>query len=158
MFDFPFPGAGRGDAISLWLSLQGRFGGPFFAHRFFNGSLTLVCDIAVQGTHLNMGAEFQIEPGEMSSRLAERRYVEVPVRVRRPGENWFKSCVADLSVTGFRLQSFMKLTAGDGLWVMLPGFEGRRAQVLWTRGHEAGCRFERPLHPAILDHIIRMSE
>ncbi len=107
---------------------------------------------------MNMGAEFRIEAGEKGERLAERRYALVPVKVRRPGETWFKSHVADLSVTGFRLQSFMKLAAGDCLWVMLPGFEGRRAQVLWTRGHEAGCQFERALHPAILDHIVRISQ
>ncbi len=104
-----------------------------------------------------MGAEVHIKPSEKDGRLTERRYSPVPVKVRRPGETWFKSRVADLSVTGFRLQSFMKLAAGDSLWVMLPGFEGRRAHILWTRGHEAGCQFERPLHPAILDHIVRIS-
>jgi hypothetical protein len=92
-----------------------------------------------------MGAELQIDVSRKNSRLAERRHVQVPVKVRRPGENWFKSQVADLSVTGFRLQSFMKLAAGDTLWIMLPGFEGRRA-------------YERPLHPAILDHIVRISQ
>ncbi|KFG89304.1 Type IV pilus assembly PilZ [Sphingobium herbicidovorans NBRC 16415] len=104
-----------------------------------------------------MAAGHQIDLSTRTSRLADRRYVQVPVKVRRPGENWFKSSVADLSVAGFRLQTFMKLTTGDSLWIMLPGFEGRRAHVLWTRGHEAGCHFERPLHPAILDHIVRIS-
>jgi len=104
-----------------------------------------------------MGAEFQIDLSRTESRASGRRQVPVPVKVRRPGETWFRSKVADLSVTGFRLQSFMKLQSGDSLWVMLPGFEGRRALVLWTSGHEAGCRFERPLHPAILDHIVRIS-
>lgn len=104
-----------------------------------------------------MGAEFQIDISRKDGRRAERRSVTVSVRVRRPGETWFRSKIADLSVTGFRLQSFMKLCTGDSLWIMLPGFEGRRALVLWTNGHEAGCRFERPLHPAILDHIVRIS-
>ena len=104
-----------------------------------------------------MGAEYQIDLTDRDGRLAERRNLHVSVKVRRPGETWFRSRIADLSVTGFRLQSFMKLTGGDSLWIMLPGFEGRRAHVLWTRGHEAGCHFERPLHPAILDHIVRIS-
>lgn len=88
--------------------------------------------------------------------MAERRYATINVKVRRPGETWFKSRIADVSVSGFRLHSFMKLMPGDTLWVMLPGFEGRRATVLWTRSHESGCAFERPLHPAILDHILRL--
>ena len=104
-----------------------------------------------------MGAEKKRE-SDHNARMAERCHVVIPVRVRRPGESWFKSRIADLSATGFRLQSFMKLQPGSDLWVMLPGFEGRRACVQWTRGHEAGCTFERPLHPAIFDHIVRSGE
>lgn len=102
-----------------------------------------------------MNAE-RLSSSERTSRQAERSYVQIGVRVRRPGETWFNSRVMDLSLTGFRLQSFMKLTVGGDLWVMLPGFEGRRARVLWTCAHESGCAFERPLHPAILDHLVRL--
>lgn len=92
-----------------------------------------------------------------SGRLTERRNVLIGVKVRRPGETWFTSRISDLSVTGFRLQSFVKLAPGMDLWIMLPGFEGRKARVSWSRNHEAGCTFERPLHNAIFDHIVRMS-
>ncbi|CAM8624723.1 PilZ domain-containing protein [Sphingobium sp.] len=94
---------------------------------------------------------------DRKDRAAERRHVQIAVKVRRPGETSFTSRITDVSTTGFRLQSFMKLTVGSDLWVMLPGFEGRRARVLWTRGPESGCTFERPLHPAILDHIVRLN-
>lgn len=95
---------------------------------------------------------------DRQNRLAERRSLLIGVKVRRPGETWFTSRVADMSVSGFRLQSFLKLAVGAELWIMLPGFEGRRARVLWTRAHESGCAFEQPLHPAILDHIVKLSE
>lgn len=91
-------------------------------------------------------------------RIADRRHVLINVKVRRPGESWFVSRIADVSTSGFRLQSFMRLQVGGELWVMLPGFEGRRARVLWTRAHEAGCAFERPLHPAILDHVVKQAQ
>lgn len=103
-----------------------------------------------------MGLERQTEY-DRKGRAAERRYVQIGVKIRRPGETWFTSRITDVSVTGFRLQSFMKLTVGSDLWIMLPGFEGRRARVLWTRGPESGCAFERPLHPAILDHIVGLN-
>ncbi|QGP79253.1 PilZ domain-containing protein [Sphingobium sp. CAP-1] len=103
-----------------------------------------------------MVAERQIDI-DRKARAAERRHVQIAVKVRRPGETWFVSRITDVSVTGFRLQSFMKLTVGSDIWVMLPGFEGRRARITWTRAHESGCAFERPLHPAILDHVIRLS-
>lgn len=103
-----------------------------------------------------MGAE-QKQDLNRKGRSTERRHVLITVKVRRPGETWFASRIADVSTSGFRLQSFMRLHVGGDLWVMLPGFEGRRARVLWTRGHEAGCAFERPLHPAILDHVVRQA-
>lgn len=103
-----------------------------------------------------MGAERLLEY-DRKARAAERRHVQIAVKVRRPGESWFTSRITDVSVSGFRLQSFMKLMVGSDIWIMLPGFEGRRARVTWAQAHEAGCAFERPLHPAILDHIVRLS-
>lgn len=85
-----------------------------------------------------------------------RHTVLIGVKLRRPGETWFTSRIADLSTTGFRLQSFVSLTPGMTIWIMFSGFEGRRAKVVWTRAHEAGCVFETPLHTAIYDHIIRV--
>lgn len=105
-----------------------------------------------------MGAKVQIYQDRTDNRLAARSSVQIDVRIRRPGETWFKSQITDVSVVGFRLNSFMKLMTGDDLWIMLPGFEGRRSRVLWSRAHEAGCVFERPLHPAILDHVIKISQ
>jgi hypothetical protein len=105
-----------------------------------------------------MGVKLQSEPYPGTKRLTERWPVLIGVRVRRPGETWFKSQITDFTTHGFRLKSFMKLVPEDDLWIMLPGFEGRRARVLWSQAHESGCVFERPLHPAILDHIIKISQ
>ncbi|WP_336958658.1 PilZ domain-containing protein [Sphingobium aquiterrae] len=101
-----------------------------------------------------MGAERLICKSGKGREL-DRHDVLIGVKLRRAGETWFSSRIADLSLSGFRLQSFVKLEQDMELWIMLPGFEGRRATVLWARNHEAGCVFERPLHPAIFDHIIR---
>ncbi|PZU58943.1 MAG: pilus assembly protein PilZ [Sphingobium sp.] len=90
----------------------------------------------------------------INGRSTDRHNVLIGVKLRRPGESWFTSRISDLSVGGFRLQSFIKLTQGTELWIMLPGFEGRKAVVSWAHDHQAGCMFERPLHPAILDHIV----
>jgi len=88
-------------------------------------------------------------------RPQDRQMVLIGVRVRRKGESWFRSRITDMSLDGFRLLSFVKLQIGMEIWVMFPGFEGRRAKVVWIADHEAGCAFENPLHPAIFDHIIR---
>jgi hypothetical protein len=101
-----------------------------------------------------MGAERLASKGE-DGRQADRHDVLIGVKLRRAGETWFASRIVDLTLEGFRLQSFVKLEAGMELWIMLPGFEGRRATIIWALNHEAGCSFERPLHPAILDHILK---
>lgn len=96
--------------------------------------------------------------GHHISRLRSRQTVLIGVRVRRKGESWFKSRITDMSLGGFRLLSFVKLRVGMEVWVMFPGFDGRKAYVTWVANHEAGCEFENPLHPAIFDHIVRMSD
>lgn len=92
------------------------------------------------------------------SRLHDRQTVLIGVRVRRKGESWFKSRITDMSLAGFRLASYVKLHIGMEVWVMFPGFEGRKAFVTWVQDHEAGCEFDAPLHPAIFDHILKTAD
>jgi hypothetical protein len=98
------------------------------------------------------------ETNQQEIRRHDRQRVLIGVKFRRKGESWFRSKVTDISPAGFRLLSFVKLKVGMDVWVMFPGFEGRRARVIWTANHEAGCMFETLLHPAIFDHIVRMSD
>lgn len=93
-----------------------------------------------------------------SSRLLGRQTVLIGVKLRRRGESWFASRVTDISREGFRLSTYVRLEVGQPIWIMLPGFEGRRATVEAVGEHEADCTFDTPLHPAILDYIIRMSD
>lgn len=92
-----------------------------------------------------------------ADRNRRRHSVLIGVKLRRPGETWFTSKLSNLSEAGFKLESFVNLKPGMIVWVMFSGFEGRRATVMWTKGHEAGCMFEAPLHKAIYDHIVRAS-
>lgn len=91
-------------------------------------------------------------------RRAPRYQALIGVKLRRTGESWFAGQLSDLSESGFRLHSFVKLQPGVTLWVMFPGFEARRAAVVWASPSEAGCTFDAPLHKAILEHIVRMGK
>lgn len=101
----------------------------------------------LSGTSQHAGAE---------NRRHQRRMALIGVKLRLPGESWFTSRVTDLSSSGFRLLSYVRLEPGATIWVMFPGFEGRRATVIWNKDYESGCAFERPMHAAVLDHIVRM--
>lgn len=96
--------------------------------------------------------------GEFQMAMTERQHVLIGIRMRRKGESWFKSRITNLSLNGCTLSSFAKLELDQEIWVMFPGFEGRRAIVTWAENHQAGCVFDKPLHPAIFDHILRVSD
>jgi len=84
-----------------------------------------------------------------------RRAAMLDVKLRRAGEGWFSSRIINLSREGFCIDSFVTLEPGSPIWIMFPGFEGRRATVMWVKGHQVGCRFDAPLYEAVLDHILR---
>jgi len=105
-----------------------------------------------------MGALRQDSSPHHVSRLHNRQTVLLGVQLRRTGERWFSCRILDVSLAGFRLTSHATLRPGMDVWIMFPGFEGRKALVTWAVNHEAGCQLERPLHPAIFDHIVRMSD
>lgn len=62
--------------------------------------------------------------------------------------------ILDLSTHGFRIDSLLDLAVGTDVWLRLPGLEPTHARVAWADGYIAGCAFERPLHPAVLDMIV----
>ena len=88
-------------------------------------------------------------------RQAIRHGITAQVKLRRRMEPSVTSVVSDLSLTGFRIRTHMKLSAASDISITLPGLESRWARVVWVRGFEAGCSFHEPLHQAILDDIVR---
>ena len=87
-------------------------------------------------------------------RSATRRDVRINATLRRQGESRFNANVADLSESGFRVESHYLIPMGAQVWLTLPGLAAIPAIVAWSSGHSLGCRFETPLHPAVLDRVI----
>ena len=44
---------------------------------------------------------------------------------------------------------------GSDVWLKLPGLESLHSRVAWMSGHLMGCEFVRPLHPAVLQMVVR---
>lgn len=88
------------------------------------------------------------------ARRADRKPVAIRASMRRQGESKFNADVADLSESGFRVQSHYAIPMGAQVWLTLPGLAAIPAIVAWSSGHSLGCRFESPLHPAVLDRVI----
>jgi hypothetical protein len=88
-------------------------------------------------------------------RNAERVEVSFGAALRQRGASGVSVQVADLSTNGFRVATHLELQPGTDVWLRLPGLEPCHARAVWCRGHYAGCEFVRPLHPAVLDMIVR---
>ena len=88
-------------------------------------------------------------------RKSDRIAVNVGAGLRQRGASGVSVRVLDLSPHGFRAATHLELCDGTDVWLRLPGLEPLHAKVAWTEGHFIGCAFERPLHPAVVEMIVR---
>jgi len=94
-------------------------------------------------------------PVKRHERKSSRRPVDMSAGLRQRGASGVSVQVVDLSAHGFRVASHLELPIGTDVWLRLPGLEPYHATVAWQEGHYIGCAFERPLHPAVVDMIVR---
>ena len=100
----------------------------------------------------------QEAPPPVKGRVSERVSIEVAAGLRQRGASGVSVQVMDLSTHGFRVQTHLELAEGSDVWLRLPGLEPCHAVVAWAKGNYVGCRFERPLHTAVLEMIVRKSK
>jgi hypothetical protein len=99
--------------------------------------------------------------GELSTeagydgRRSERKEVALGAGLRQRGAHAVTVQVLDLSTHGFRAATHLDLIPGSDVWLKLPGLESLHSRVAWMQGHLMGCEFVRPLHPAVLQMVVR---
>ena len=106
--------------------------------------------------------ELLVEAGERiaavpTGRRSQRIRMEIAAGLRQRGASSVTVEVMDLSTDGFRVLSHLDLQPGTDVWLRLPGLEPFHAEVAWTDGLHAGCKFEKALHPAVLQMIASKS-
>lgn len=92
------------------------------------------------------------KPPEM--RHIERFPLAVDAQIRR-GSSKSIVKILDISVSGVRLQAAHSLRQGEAFWLKLPLIESREVKVAWANQFVVGCEFAQPLHPSVLENIIR---
>lgn len=108
--------------------------------------------LSIEG-ELSLGvqsADVPVPPGRKSKRVS----VELGAALRQRGAAGVSVQIMDLSVDGFRVATHLDLFEGSDVWLRLGGLEACHAKVVWVSGHLVGCRFTRPLHPAVLDMVV----
>jgi len=117
-------------------SLPSEFGTPFLSGELTTGKKPAV---------------------NQASRKSERVALEIGAGLRQRGGTGVSIQILDLSVDGFRASTHLQMEKGSDVWLRLPGLEPYHAKVMWTKGNFIGCAFERPLHPAVLEMIVKKS-
>ncbi len=90
------------------------------------------------------------------NRRALRKAVRMRAHLRDRGQTKFEIDVVDLSQSGFRAETSFTLWPGTVVWLTLPGLAGLEAVVAWRDKFKYGCAFQKPLHPAVFEHIIAL--
>jgi|GEM_PF-482438 len=90
----------------------------------------------------------------LKGRRAERVALELGAALRQRGGTGVSVEILDLSVDGFRASTHLMLAPGADVWLRLPGLEPYQARVAWSKGQYVGCKFDRPLHQAVLEMIV----
>lgn len=99
--------------------------------------------------------------GELTTRVparerrARRTKVSLDAGLRQRGASGVTVEMLDLSTHGFRVRTHLLLEPGADIWLKLPGLEALHAHVAWAEGTELGCAFAQPLHPAVLEMVVR---
>lgn len=87
-------------------------------------------------------------------RLSVRWQVDVEARATQAGQKRLWVMLQDISEGGFCIKCMDPLNVGDRVMIHLSGMEPLPANVVWARGTEYGCKFERALYPAVCDHLV----
>tara|TARA_R110000850_G_scaffold3398_9_gene16305 strand:+ start:712 stop:1026 length:315 start_codon:yes stop_codon:yes gene_type:complete len=95
------------------------------------------------------------DAGRERRRSGNRSVVDCTVRIKPRDRSFFESEMCDLSATGFQVNSPAQLEVGASILVGIPGLEMLPAHVRWKSGFTYGCKFDRELYPAVLDHIVK---
>lgn len=93
-------------------------------------------------------------PNVNEHRAARRSRVRFGAKLRDKTTFRFDIDIIDMSTTGFRAIANYSLAPGQMVWVTLPGLSPIQAWVAWRRDNLIGCRFDRPLYPAVFDHVV----
>ena len=99
--------------------------------------------------------EAEVVEAAPGKRLRQRLRVDMRAEMRQPLRKSVPVCVTDLTANGCRFETCEQLSAERFVWLKLPGLEALYSRIAWARECEAGCEFDRPLHPAVVDRLVR---
>lgn len=90
-----------------------------------------------------------------------RRHPRMPVRLpcTLSGSDFGRrnAVLRDVSVTGARLLTPFNFNFGQVVVLTVPGLAPMGAKVVWCTFEALGLDFSKPLHPTVVDHLVKLS-
>jgi hypothetical protein len=88
-------------------------------------------------------------------RRYQRLSLHSELQIRRVKETTKSTSVHNLCPAGCCVDTAVDLTEGERAWVRLPGLQSIPSTVRWAKEWMAGVSFDRPVHPAVFEMVIR---
>lgn len=96
-------------------------------------------------------------PAQPANRRREERHgVVLPGVVCQTYSCKLPAEIRDISTVGCRVALPHDLTVGKAIQVKIASLEALFGMVRWSDGQEAGVEFNQPLHPYVLDYLLRL--
>jgi PilZ domain-containing protein len=85
----------------------------------------------------------------------DRIHFTAEAGMRRSGGHGYRVRVFDLSPQGCKIEFIERPAVGERVWVKFDTLEAIEGTVRWIDGHIGGLEFERPLHDAVFQRLVR---
>ena len=77
------------------------------------------------------------------------------MQLRRAGVHSFRVRVFDLSPTGCKVEFVERPIVNEHVWIKLGPIEPLGATVRWVEGMTGGLEFDRAIHCAVFDNLLK---
>jgi hypothetical protein len=94
-------------------------------------------------------------PSQPDRRGHERLRVLAEATLRRDGSSNYRVQVFDVSQEGCKVEIVERPSVGEGVWLRFDGLEAMHAMVSWVAPPLAGLRFDRPIHVAVFEALMK---
>jgi hypothetical protein len=98
------------------------------------------------------------EAGTFDMRVAARRPVRLAASIRSGGGDMIEVEMSDISESGCQIRKTSLLEEGTELLLTIPSFTSFAAVIVWAEEMSMGVRFDKRLHPMILERVLSLSE
>lgn len=95
-----------------------------------------------------------VADSDRTPRDTQRTPLSAQVAIKRAGRRSYGVPIADASPNGFKFEYVDRPEIGERVMVKLEGLHPLEATIRWIEGHNAGAKFDKPIHPAVFDLLL----